>query len=269
MRVSHARRACPEHPILRRARRPPGHGRGTRGSRHHPPVPDPGADPAGRPARPRHHRPGQDRHRQDPRLRHPAAAARRRHRRERRGLRRCRSCPASRRRSSSYRPASCASRSPGPEKAAARRQIRVLAVYGGRAYEPQVEALKQGVEVVVGTPGPAARPGPAGPPRPRARPQPGARRGRRDARPRLPARRRADRPADPRRPPDHAVLGHHAGRDHHPGPLVHAPPDAHPRGRPRRRRPDRQGRRAARVPGARDGQGRDAGPHPAGRRAAA
>jgi superfamily II DNA/RNA helicase len=39
------------------------------------------------------------------------------------------------------------------KKAAARRQIRVLAIYGGRAYEPQVEALKQGVEVVVGTPG--------------------------------------------------------------------------------------------------------------------
>ena len=36
---------------------------------------------------------------------------------------------------------------------AARRQIRVLAIYGGRAYEPQVEALKKGVEVVVGTPG--------------------------------------------------------------------------------------------------------------------
>lgn len=30
---------------------------------------------------------------------------------------------------------------------------RVLSVYGGRAYEPQVEALKRGVDVVVGTPG--------------------------------------------------------------------------------------------------------------------
>ncbi|POM24854.1 DEAD-box ATP-dependent RNA helicase CshA [Actinomadura rubteroloni] len=30
---------------------------------------------------------------------------------------------------------------------------RVLAVYGGRAYEPQVEALRAGVDVVVGTPG--------------------------------------------------------------------------------------------------------------------
>ena len=39
------------------------------------------------------------------------------------------------------------------EKAAARRAVRVLAVYGGRAYEPQVEALRKGVEVVVGTPG--------------------------------------------------------------------------------------------------------------------
>jgi superfamily II DNA/RNA helicase len=30
---------------------------------------------------------------------------------------------------------------------------RVLSVYGGRAYEPQIEALKEGVEAVVGTPG--------------------------------------------------------------------------------------------------------------------
>ncbi|MET9352267.1 DEAD/DEAH box helicase [Streptomyces sp. NPDC006617] len=33
------------------------------------------------------------------------------------------------------------------------RNVRVLAIYGGRAYEPQVEALKQGVDVIVGTPG--------------------------------------------------------------------------------------------------------------------
>ena len=31
--------------------------------------------------------------------------------------------------------------------------VRVLAVYGGRAYEPQVEALRKGIDVVVGTPG--------------------------------------------------------------------------------------------------------------------
>ncbi|WP_141494252.1 DEAD/DEAH box helicase [Kytococcus schroeteri] len=39
------------------------------------------------------------------------------------------------------------------ERAAAQRGIRVLTVYGGRAYEPQIEALERGVEIVVGTPG--------------------------------------------------------------------------------------------------------------------
>ncbi|GAA1152962.1 DEAD/DEAH box helicase [Ornithinicoccus hortensis] len=38
-------------------------------------------------------------------------------------------------------------------KAGAKRGMRVLTVYGGRAYEPQVEALRKGVEIVVGTPG--------------------------------------------------------------------------------------------------------------------
>jgi superfamily II DNA/RNA helicase len=39
------------------------------------------------------------------------------------------------------------------ERAGKRRGIRVLTVYGGRAYEPQIEALRRGVEIVVGTPG--------------------------------------------------------------------------------------------------------------------
>ena len=39
------------------------------------------------------------------------------------------------------------------EAATAKRPLRVLTVYGGRAYEPQIEALTRGVEVVVGTPG--------------------------------------------------------------------------------------------------------------------
>ena len=39
------------------------------------------------------------------------------------------------------------------ELAGARRNVRVLAVYGGRAYEPQVAALNSGVDVVIGTPG--------------------------------------------------------------------------------------------------------------------
>lgn len=39
------------------------------------------------------------------------------------------------------------------EDAGKTRGIRVLPIYGGRAYEPQVDALKAGVEIIVGTPG--------------------------------------------------------------------------------------------------------------------
>jgi superfamily II DNA/RNA helicase len=39
------------------------------------------------------------------------------------------------------------------EMASGARGTRVLVIYGGRAYEPQVEALKKGIDVVVGTPG--------------------------------------------------------------------------------------------------------------------
>ncbi|OJX97898.1 MAG: DNA helicase [Micrococcales bacterium 73-15] len=37
--------------------------------------------------------------------------------------------------------------------ASRRRKVRIAQVYGGRAYEPQIEQLTRGVEVVVGTPG--------------------------------------------------------------------------------------------------------------------
>ncbi|MBM6979311.1 MAG: DEAD/DEAH box helicase [Actinomyces succiniciruminis] len=37
--------------------------------------------------------------------------------------------------------------------AAAKRTVRIVQVYGGRAYEPQIEAIEQGAEIVVGTPG--------------------------------------------------------------------------------------------------------------------
>jgi superfamily II DNA/RNA helicase len=37
--------------------------------------------------------------------------------------------------------------------ASAQRSVRIVQLYGGRAYEPQVAALQTGVEVVVGTPG--------------------------------------------------------------------------------------------------------------------
>jgi hypothetical protein len=39
------------------------------------------------------------------------------------------------------------------EKAGKNMGARVLSLYGGKAYEPQVEALKRGVEVIAGTPG--------------------------------------------------------------------------------------------------------------------
>lgn len=39
------------------------------------------------------------------------------------------------------------------QNAARKRNARIATIYGGRAYEPQVEALQKGVEVVVGTPG--------------------------------------------------------------------------------------------------------------------
>jgi superfamily II DNA/RNA helicase len=39
------------------------------------------------------------------------------------------------------------------ETAGSTRGVRVLPVYGGVAYEPQIEALRRGVEIIVGTPG--------------------------------------------------------------------------------------------------------------------
>lgn len=38
-------------------------------------------------------------------------------------------------------------------QAGARSGVKVVSIYGGRAFEPQVEALRRGVDVVVGTPG--------------------------------------------------------------------------------------------------------------------
>ncbi|WP_082092282.1 DEAD/DEAH box helicase [Demequina pelophila] len=39
------------------------------------------------------------------------------------------------------------------ETASRKRSVRIVQIYGGRAYEPQIEALQKGVDVVVGTPG--------------------------------------------------------------------------------------------------------------------
>ena len=39
------------------------------------------------------------------------------------------------------------------ETASKKRSTRIVQIYGGRAYEPQIEALTKGIDVVVGTPG--------------------------------------------------------------------------------------------------------------------
>ncbi|NYI40745.1 DEAD/DEAH box helicase [Demequina lutea] len=39
------------------------------------------------------------------------------------------------------------------EMAAKKRSVRIAQIYGGRAYEPQIDSLKKGADVVVGTPG--------------------------------------------------------------------------------------------------------------------
>ncbi|HSS24422.1 MAG TPA: DEAD/DEAH box helicase, partial [Mycobacterium sp.] len=41
----------------------------------------------------------------------------------------------------------------GGDQAAGERPLSVVSIYGGRAYEPQLDALRAGVDVVVGTPG--------------------------------------------------------------------------------------------------------------------
>lgn len=42
---------------------------------------------------------------------------------------------------------------PAPTSGTAGRKLTVTSIYGGRPYEPQIEALQKGVDVVVGTPG--------------------------------------------------------------------------------------------------------------------
>jgi superfamily II DNA/RNA helicase len=118
----------------------------------------------------------------------PMLAARRRPRRQR--VSTPSPPPASRRRSPSCRPASCAVQVAADlERAGADRGVRVLTVYGGRAYEPQVEALRRASTSSSARPGACIDLANQGHLNAGARPHRGARRGRRDARPGLPARR--------------------------------------------------------------------------------
>ncbi len=107
-----------------------------------------------------------------------------------------------------------------------------LTVYGGRAYEPQIEALKRGRRGRRRHPRPPARPRQAGPPRPR--PRRGSSCSTRPTRcstsASCPTSRRIAR-AHARRPADDAVLGDHARRGRRPGPPLHDPADPHPRRR--------------------------------------
>ena len=229
--------ACPQHPLPSRTSASTSASSRRSPRRDHPPVPHPGDDPAGRADRPRHHRPGQDRHRQDPRLRHPAAAARRRPGRGR--LRRPRRRPAQPQALVVVPTRELAVQVAGDlaDRRQAAQRPRRCTVYGGRAYEPQIEALKTR-----------------------------RRRRRRHARP--PDRPRSSRATstsatsarvvldeademldlgflpdvekilarDARRPADDAVLGDDAGRRRRAGPPLHDAADAHPRRRPGRRR---------------------------------
>ena len=145
------------------------------------------------------------------------------------------------------------------------RNVRVLAIYGGRAYEPQVEALKKGVDVVVGTPG-------------RLLDLAGQRK--LDlSHVRVLVLDEADEMLDlgflpdveriitmlPAEAPDDAVLGHHARCRHQPRPPLHVAADAHQRHVARRRGHDRQEHGPARLPRPLHGQAGDGLAHPAGR----
>ncbi len=106
----------------------------------------------GRAGRPRHHRPGQDRHRQDPRLRRPAAAPG--HRPRRRGLRRrCRRRQAA---GPGRRADPRARRAGGRRPRAGRASSAACACSPSTAAAPTSRRSRRcssGVDVVVGTPG--------------------------------------------------------------------------------------------------------------------
>ena len=141
--------------------------------------------------------------------------------------------------------------------------VRVVAIYGGRAYEPQLEALRKGADIVVGTPGRLLD----------LAEQRHLVLGRVNALVLDEADEMLDLgflpdveriPRDAARAASHdAVPGHHARPDRGALAAFPEPPDAHPGrgGRPGR---DPRAHQAARLPRARDGQGRAAHPRAAG-----
>ena len=144
-------RRDPHRPDLRRTRRPGRDRPGPRRDRHRPHLRHPGAHAPARARGRRPHRPGPHRHGQDLRVRRPAAAPPRRttprRRREPDGT------PRGARHRADPRAVHPGHRATSRRARAARRRSGSLAIYGGRAYEPQIAALQKGVDVVVGTPG--------------------------------------------------------------------------------------------------------------------
>src|SRR6266581_4043949 len=107
-------------------------------------FPDPGADPPHRADRPGRDRPGQDRNGQDAGVRHPAAAAAGRPAARSGHTRALVVVPTRELAIQVSYDLDAAGKASG---------ARVITLYGGRAYEPQIDALRAGVDVVVGTPG--------------------------------------------------------------------------------------------------------------------
>ena len=150
-------------------------------------------------------------------------------------------------------------------QAGKRAHVKVLAIYGGRAFEPQIESLDKGVDVIVGTPG---------------RLLDLSRRGHlKLSEVRILVLDEADEMLDMGFLPDVEAIVAQVPESRQtmlfsatmPGQIVSlarrymTPANAHSRGRPQRGQRHRRHHRAARLARARDGQGGAAGTHPAGR----
>ena len=195
LRLPHDDRTQPHICQTRRTRRNRAR---TRRRRHRAYICHPGTDPAARTRGRRPHRAGPHRHGQDLCIRRAAAAAHHhRHRATADGH------PARARRGAHPRTVPAGLRRPRRRREVPHRRraasSSVASIYGGRPYEPQIEALRKGVDVVVGTPGRLLDLAQQGHLQLGGHRGAGARRGRRDARPGLPARHRAHPAPDPRR----------------------------------------------------------------------
>ena len=107
------------------------------------------------------------------------------------------------------------------------RKLSVVSIYGGRAYEPQIEALRAGADVVVGTPGGFSTLLSRGTCNSAASPCWCSTRPTRCSTSASCPTSNESCGRSPR-PAVDAVLGDDAGPDHHAGPQLHEPADAHP-----------------------------------------